>query len=189
MKFRMLYLIRYGFFVVLFGLFGSSVFAEELNCDGPELSDEDIITIVKRERATRKVIPPAFQEAVEKTVHKQRCHYVYVEYPKKRTVGRNRVIVISRYGHIVDAYSGRSGNTFLDCPDVNYSVEDLQNFVNRQRKQYKDLPPRPKEYAIKMIKMRCMFVYYETPTPAKPNVYQTFTLDYYGDIYDFYLSK
>jgi hypothetical protein len=189
MKFKMLCLIRSGVIVVLCGLFGSLAIAEELNCDGPELSDEDIITIVKRERATRKVIPPAFQEAVEIRVHKKRCHYVYVEYPKKKTVGRNRVIVVSRYGYIVDAYSGRSGNTFLDCPDVNYSVEDLQNFVNRQRKQYTDLPARPKEYTTKMIKMRCMFVYYETPTPEKSNVYQSFTLDYYGDIYDFYLSK
>ena len=189
MKFNVLPLVRNGVLLFICGLFAQSVSAEDLICKGPTFTDEDIIAIVNRERATRKLVPPAFKEAVEIQIHRKRCHYVYLEYPKQKTVGRNRVITLSRYGYIIDAFSGRSGNTFLDCPDVNYSVEDLQNLVNRQRKQFKDLPARPKEYAVKMIKMRCMFVYYETPTPEKPNVYQSFTLDYYGDIYDFYLSE
>lgn len=189
MKIKSLSLVNIHIFIALLTLLCPSVFADELICEGPTFSDKDILEIVERERATRKVVPAKFKEEVEIKIHRKRCHYVYVEFPKKKTVGRNRVIVLSRYGYIVDAYSGRSNSTFLNCPDVSYSAEDLQNFVNKQRKQYKDLPDAPKEYAIKMSKMRCMFVYYETPIPEQSNNYQSFTLDYYGDVYEFYQSK
>lgn len=173
------------FFIV----FSPLSLASDLICEGPRLTNDDVIEIVKRERASRKVIPPAFNEKVEIKIMEKRCHYVYVEYPASKTVGRNRVLVISRYGNIVDALSGRSANTFLDCPDIDYSLDDLERLVNKQRRQYDDLPVRPKNASTKMSKMRCMYVYYEMSDPEKSGDYQTFTLDYYGDIYEFYRSK
>lgn len=162
--------------------------ASGMVCDGPEFTDENIIEIVKRERAVRKNLRAKFENPTV-TVNRKRCHYVYIEYPHEKTVGKNHIFVINQFGAIVDVKSGRTSRALMKCPEVEYSLEDLTGLVKVQRSKYKDLPAEPDEYETKFIKMRCLYVYYETPLPKVNNKYQTLTLDYYGDVYETYESK
>ena len=77
----------------------------------------------------------------------------------------------------------------LKCPDKTLSIEQLAAIVAKERKVRTDLPPPPDQYKTKMIRMRCLYIYYEVPLPENSNVYQNFTIDPYGEIIEFYVNK
>lgn len=162
--------------------------AGDLKCDVPEFSEQNILEIVRRERFIQKELPPEIENAT-KEVRRKRCHYVYVEYPNDRAVGKNRVFVINQYGAIVDATSGRTDKTHMVCPSVDFNKEILAQRLIEQRLRYTDVPAAPTNYKTKLTNLRCMFIYYEIQIPEADGKYQTFTFDFYGDLYEFYKSE
>ncbi|TAK60987.1 hypothetical protein [Methylobacter sp.] len=77
----------------------------------------------------------------------------------------------------------------LKCPDKVYSESELINIVEEARKSRTDLPGKYLKYETSVIKLRCLYILYERPIPATEDVYQTFTIDPYGELMDFYVNK
>lgn len=184
-EFGKLFMNKLLAFAVLLFSFSNLLWAQEMVCDGPGFSNEDLKQHMMRERSVRKDLLPPFDNYTVDFNHK-RCHYVYIEYPTEGRAGRNRVFVISRFGDIVDAISGRSSETSMSCPDVDYSEAQLTALLNQQREKYSDLPAAPDGVIVRAHKMRCMFVYEERLPPDGRNIYQVFYMDFYGDVYEFH---
>jgi hypothetical protein len=94
----------------------------------------------------------------------------------------------------------RSTSRAIDCPKRVLTDDEVGEFVEAARQTDKegpqgpdaysvedrDLPPAPKKFKTKVRRMRCMYVYYEEVLSEEVPTYQTFTVDPYGDVYEFY---
>lgn len=77
----------------------------------------------------------------------------------------------------------------LKCPDRIFSESELAEIVKQQRALRDDLPKPYGKFKTKVMRLRCLYVYYEYELPEGKNVYQNFTIDPYGEIMEFYINK
>jgi len=78
----------------------------ETTCIAPELSDKQIEEIISKERQARTDLPNHFKE-YKITVHRQGCHYKYIEFGLPEKPGYNLIFTLNQYGVIVDVLRGR----------------------------------------------------------------------------------
>jgi len=86
------------------------------------------------------------------------------------------IIISSVYSH---------GESFK-CPDKTFTENELSEIVKRERTVRKDLPQPFEKFKTKVIRLRCLYVFYEIPLPEGQEAYQTFTIDPYGEIMETY---
>lgn len=77
----------------------------------------------------------------------------------------------------------------LKCPDKVFSDSELINIVENARKTRSDLPVKLQNYSTKITRLRCLYIITERTTQADTNLYQTFTIDPYGELMDFYINN
>lgn len=175
---------------ILVGTFSFSVSAEDLEpkgitCKEIVFEKEDIIDIVKRVRAANPKLPPKIENGNVR-IHRNRCHYVYTETPRVGDAAYEpRVVVINEVGEIVDFIEGRSAESSLMCPEIEYSDEKVADFLRLSRKKFLDIPVRPKDFTSRVYRMRCMYVYYEIPTSDEEGKGYKYIFDHHGDLFDF----
>lgn len=90
--------------LVLLGI--SSISIAGPVCTAPTFSDKQIEEIIQRERSVRTDLPDAFDK-YRSTLHRQGCHYVYIEYALPERPGKNLMFKLNQYGVIVDVVHGR----------------------------------------------------------------------------------
>lgn len=175
---------------VVIGFSVSPVSAQDLSpkgvaCKAPTFSEENIISIVARERAINPKLPPKIENGIV-SVHRKRCHYVYTEMSRSGGVAhRPKLVTISEFGSIVDFLDGRAIESSSACPEVEYSVEQIAKFLQLSRERFTGLPKQPKEFTSRIHKMRCMYVYYEIPVLPDEGKGHKYIFDYYGNLFNF----
>lgn len=77
----------------------------------------------------------------------------------------------------------------LKCPDKVFTESELAEIVKKEREKRQDLPPPFPNYKTRVERLRCMYLYFEYALPETRGNYQVFTIDPYGELMDFSLSK
>lgn len=183
---RLLILIQVMIFCSVPGVVSvSQAKTAELICDGPKLTREQVKSIIKRERFVRADLPKALKEFTDQ-FGRQRCHYTYMEIPKKAALHKENTFILDQYGVIVDAVTGRaSPHASVECPKRKLTNKEVIDFVNAERARSNDLPAAPKKLKTRVTPKRCMYVYYEFAETGDKNkrAYLSFTVDQYGGVY------
>jgi hypothetical protein len=152
-------------------------------CVAPALSDRDIKDIVARERAAGRRLPTPFPE-YRSTIHKQGCHYVYLEHAIPEAPDRSNVFTLNQHGVIVDAQPGH-----MDCPSRLFTDVELAAIVSKERARRGDLPPVLPNFTTRVSRLRCLYLYYENPIPFHPAKYQVFIIDPLGELLETFVSN
>lgn len=148
-------------------------------CTAAPLSDQDIKTIVDRERSTRSDLPAQF-EAYRWVVRRQECHYVYIEYALPERLHGNTVFTVNQRGMIVDVQPGS-----MQCPESSIKVEDLSDTVRSERLKRNDLPAAFPLFRISVTRVRCGYMYVEYAQPDQERTFQIFRFDAFGELTGF----
>jgi len=148
------------------------------NCEQPPLTDQQIIDLVARERATRKDLPPPPSQA-QTSIRRQGCYYVYIEQPVPAMPEGNVIFKINQRGMISDVQPGSP-----TCPEKVFTAAELQEIVNRARTKRPDLPPPFPASRTRVERLRCLYQYFEYSLPEKRGNYQVFTIDPFGEVLD-----
>jgi len=74
-------------------------------CTEADLTKNQVEDIIKNERLNRTDLPGAFSEYTS-SVHRQGCHYVYIEFAIPAKPGNSIVFKLNQKGNIVDAVHG-----------------------------------------------------------------------------------
>jgi hypothetical protein len=174
---------KYILLVLCFFIFFNDVTeAVGLQCTAPELSKENIIEIIQRERATRKDLPTEIPNAIKEVRH-QRCHYIYNE--SSPTELKSHAFTINQYGVIVDASIPHTTYS-MNCPPIDLSKEFLAERLSKIRLQESDIPHEPQSYTSDLEKIGCYFMYSEDY--ESPGKFQLFMFDFNGELIDFFIS-
>ena len=147
-------------------------------CLAPVLSDEEIRSTIEKERSTRSDLPVPFKE-YRSTVHRQGCHYVYVEYGLPEAFHYQHVFTLNQRGVIVD--TGADG---LKCPDRTFTENELAEIVGAERAKRNDLPPAFANTRTRVDRLRCLYRYFEYAVPETGRI-QVFTIDPLGEVMAF----
>jgi len=77
----------------------------------------------------------------------------------------------------------------IACPENVLSELDLVNIVEAARVSSNDLPVKFSNYHTKVARLRCLYILYEIETSESSEIYQTFTIDPYGELMEYYVNK
>ena len=156
-------------------------------CVAPALSDQQVNDIIGKERAARTDLPTPFAE-FESKLSRQGCHYSYIEYGIPAAFHTEHIFILNQHGVIVDVQSGAETDD-LECPDKVLAKSALAEIVNSERGKRDDLPaPYPEAY-VRVSRSRCMYRYFEHALPEERGKYQVFTIDPFGELFDFSVSQ
>jgi len=155
-------------------------------CIAPALSHQQVTDIIGNERAARTDLPAPFAE-FESKLRRQGCHYSYIEYGIPEAFHTEHIFILNQHGVIVDLRSGAE-TVDLECPDEVLAESALAEIVNSERGKRDDLPAPYSEAYVRVSRSRCMYRYFEYALPKQRGRYQVFTIDPFGELYDFSVS-
>ncbi len=156
-------------------------------CVAPDLTDQQVKDIIEKERVARTDLPAAFAE-YESKLRRQGCHYSYIEYGKPEAFHYEHFFLLNQHGVIVDVQTGVE-SIDLECPDKVLSESELAEIVNSERSKRDDLPPPYPKARVRVTRSRCMYRYFEHALPEERGKYQVFTIDPFGELFDFSVSQ
>jgi len=156
-------------------------------CDAPVFSDQQIEEIIATERASRTDLPVPFPQ-YRSVVRRRGCHYTYIEYGLPERPEYNHIIKLNQHGVIVDASAGGQSSP-LQCPGAVLTDNELAEVVRSEREKRRDLPPAFSNYETRVVRMRCLYLYFEYAVPRINGEYQVFTIDPFGELMEFRRSR
>lgn len=77
----------------------------------------------------------------------------------------------------------------MKCPSRVFTDAEILDILEKQRTARSELPAKFDIYETTVMRHRCLYVVYERRYPTDSGVYQTFTVDPFGELMDFYVSK
>lgn len=86
-------------------LLADSLYAGSL-CTGQELTKDQLIKVLERERIKRSDLPKAYPQSGY-LLNKKGCFYILIEYAVPERPGKNIVFTLNRDGVIIDVMRGR----------------------------------------------------------------------------------
>lgn len=145
-------------------------------CALPALSDQQVKTIVQKERAARTDLPVPYPN-YRSTVRRKGCYYLYMEHGLPEAPEYAQSFTLNDKGVIVDATSAA-----LKCPATVFTDRELTKIVARERAGRTDLPAPFPEATLKVWRKRCLYFYFEYAVPPVRGKYQVFTIDPLGGL-------
>lgn len=149
-------------------------------CTKPELTEDQLIEIVKREQNSRSDLPPAFEKS-SYIISRRGCHYSVVEIPIPSMFDNENTFILNQKGIIVDV----PGYNGLKCPNKSFSDDHIINIIEENRKIRNDLPPKKNNSESIVIRKRCVYYVSEISDNESESYYQVFVIDPYGELIDF----
>ena len=150
-------------------------------CVAPVLSDQQVKDIINKQRATRTDLPAPFPK-YRWLVRRQGCHYTYIEYRIPEAWESNHIFKLNQHGVIVDADTMR-------CPDKVFTESELAEIIKKEREKRHDLPPVFPNFRTRVDRLRCMYLYFEYALPERRGDHQTFIIDPFGELMEFFRSQ
>ncbi|MFZ5469337.1 MAG: hypothetical protein ACOZIN_07850 [Myxococcota bacterium] len=152
-------------------------------CAAPPLPEKAVQDIIEKERRTRTDLPSAFKKA-SWTVTRRGCHYTAIESMLPPTPEASHIFTLNQHGAIVDVIIGNSPESPLRCPDKVLTELQLAQVVKSERAKRPGLhAPFPKSKT-RVVRQRCLFLYFEYALPERRGDYQVFTIDPLGELID-----
>lgn len=156
--------------------------AQAVECKAPKLSTEQIIEIVRRERAVRTDLPKEIPDSTKNVYLDERCYYTYHESGKDVAWG-GRVFILNEDGVIVDILLHHAETT-MKCPAPHPSLNFLADRLKLLREQEPTLARPPQiAYTTYMTKVGCAFYYTEETDDEASR--KTFLFDVFGGLMDY----
>lgn len=81
--------------------------------------------------------------------------------------------------------SSLSHGETMKCPDKVFSESELADIIKAERAKRQDLPLVFSNYKARVIRLRCLYLYFEYPLPESRGIYQAFTIDPFGELMEF----
>ena len=154
-----------------------------------DLTQQQIRTIIARERANRKELPKPFPK-YRSTVKKHGNFYTYIEYGIPEAPEYSMIFKLNRNGVIVDVITaGDLEKTPLPCPEKVFTEAQLAEIVKSERERRNDLPAPFSKVRTRVARSRCLYLYFEYAVPEVRGKYQVFTIDPFGEIMEFSRSE
>ncbi|MDT4330394.1 hypothetical protein ACQE3E_01605 [Methylomonas sp. MED-D] len=77
----------------------------------------------------------------------------------------------------------------LSCPGRGLSESEIIDIVEKQRALRPELPKKYGVYETSVTRLRCLYVMYERQVPVENGIYQTFTVDPFGELMEYYVNR
>ena len=148
-------------------------------CTATPISDQQVKTIVDKERSTRSDLPRPF-DAYTWVVRKQECHYVYVESAVPAGPERSNMLTLNQDGVVVDVQPGS-----MQCPEPTIRAEDIPQKVRALRTTRSDLPAPFPQAKTTVSRRRCGYMYVQYGQSETKQVLQIFAFDLFGELTQF----
>lgn len=159
--------------------------AYAVECHVPELSKDQVIAIIQKERARRTDIPREIPNSDKSLYRSERCYYIYKEREKDAIEG-GYIFILNESGVIVDILYHHAEN-HMQCPASDPTLDFLADRLKILRKQEPTLPKPPTiTYKTRVVKFGCTFYYSEESDDE--TISQTFLFDAFGGLND-YMSR
>ncbi len=78
-----------------------------------------------------------------------------------------------------------SAETAMSCPERVFTETELTDIINKQRAIRTDLPTKFNKTRIEVMRLRCLYLYFEHSIPESLNHYHVFTIDQFGELMEF----
>ena len=77
----------------------------------------------------------------------------------------------------------------MACPDRTFSTEELSAIIASARASRTDVPAPYAETRVQVLRVRCLYQYFEYPVPEDSGRYTVFTIDPYGGLMSFDIAN
>lgn len=73
----------------------------------------------------------------------------------------------------------------FDCPSETLTIAQLAQIVAAARTEWGNIPAPFPQYTTDVLRLRCLYLYYEIKQPDSDNQILMFTIDPYGSLMDY----